>query len=281
MNGTVDLHVHTTASDGTDSPAWVIALAHALGLAAVAITDHDTVAALPEAMEAGPQLGVEVVPGIELSADYRGREVHILGYFIDYTDPDLQEVLAQAVRSRVRRNEAILQALDADSMHISPADMPVAPGAVPGRPHIAQALVHLGYADDLKDAFDRYIGLGKPYYRPRKLMGLGQAVSAIRQAGGVASLAHPMKYGFDRAGREALVQAAREVGCAALEAYYAEHTPSQQAELVKLAAQYGLALSGGSDYHGARRPRTQLGTGIGGSLAVPCRILDGLKALRP
>lgn len=281
MEERIDLHVHTAASDGTDSPDWVAMLAHALGLAAVAVTDHDTVAGLEQAAGAGAKLGVEIIPGIELSADYEGQEVHILGYFIDPDDPALQKAIAAASDARRRRNESILTALAADGFRVSPAALSASCPGTPGRPHIADLLVQGGYAESTGDAFDRYLGIGRPYYRPRELMSLEQAAAVIRAAGGVVSLAHPMKYGLDKDGREALVRFARAAGCQAVEAYYSTHTPSQQSELLSLAARYGMAVSGGSDYHGARRPRTQLGSGIGGNLVVPYKILDSLRALRP
>ena len=280
MPGQIDLHIHTTASDGTDTPRQAVELAAKLGLAAIAITDHDSVFGVAEACAAGRELGVEVVPGIEISADYKGNHAHILGLFIDLEAPSLRPALDWAVNEREARNEKIVGAMEADGLPISLAALRREyPNAVLGRPHMAEHLMKHGIVSSVKEAFDRYLADGKPYYRPRERMPMDQAIDAIRQAGGIAILAHPMQYGYDAGEREAFIQAGIAAGAAGLEAYYSEHSPSEQAELLDTAARYGLAVSGGSDYHGARKPHIAMGSGIEGSLDVPFQVLEALKTL--
>ena len=281
MEKRIDLHVHTTASDGTESPSQVVALAKDTDLAAIAVTDHDSVAGISEAQKTGLALGVEVIAGIEISTDYQGREVHVLGLFIDPASPALRPVLDWAVNERVSRNEKIVKALAADGFDISmQALLSANPGSVLGRPHMAEMLMKKGYVASVQEAFDRYLGEGRPYYRDRELMAMERAISIAIAAGGVPVLAHPLQYGYDGAGREALISAAKAAGCRALEAYYAEHSPAEQALMLQTAARHGLAVSGGSDYHGSRKPHIHLGSGIENGLCVPYSVLEKLKQTR-
>lgn len=281
MEKHVDLHIHTTASDGTDSPAQVVQKARNLNLAAIAVTDHDSVSGVFEAQKAGAALGVEVIAGIEISTDYHGDEIHVVGLFIDPDSPALRPVLDWAVNERIARNEKIVAALAADGFQISMEALRAAnPGSVLGRPHMAEMLMKKGYVTSVKEAFDKYLGEGRPYYRGRALMAMEQAISIVLAAGGVPVLAHPLQYGYDEAGREALISSARGAGCRALEAYYSEHSPAQQSLMLETAARHGLAVSGGSDYHGARKPHIRLGSGIENSLCVPYDLLEALKASR-
>ena len=278
MERYVDLHVHTTASDGTDTPGQVAALARSLDLAAVAVTDHDTAAGLAEALDAGARLGIEVVPGVELAADYGGDEVHILGLFIRPDAGPLREALAWAAARREARNGEIVAAMAADGIPISlPALRAADPGAVLGRPHIARWLVEHGYVSSVAEGFDRYLDRGQKYYRPRRLLSLAEAAGCIRAAGGVAVIAHPYQYGFEGGAWEAFIKAGALAGCRAVEAYYPGYSPAQTAALMDAAARYGLAPSGGSDYHGGRKPDIRLGTGRDGDLAVPAGVLEGLR----
>ncbi len=278
MEKYVDLHIHTTASDGTLTPRQAVELARSLGLAAVAITDHDTTSGLGEAARAGAELGVEVVPGLELSAGYRDKNVHILGYFIDPDAPALRAALDWFVRERKSRNERIVAALAADGFHISMGELEAAwPATVLGRPHIAEALVRRGYAAGIDEAFDRFLNRGRPYYRPRRRMPMDRAVAAVLASGGIACVAHPLQYGFPPDELEAFLRAAKTAGCAALEAYYSKYSQAQQAALRAMAARLGLAVSGGSDFHGDRKPDIQMGSGVDGSLRVPYGLLEVLR----
>ena len=276
--GRIDLHIHTTASDGTLTPEEVAARAKELGLTAIAVTDHDTVAGAAAGVAAGAALGLEVIPGIEISADFRGREVHILGYFIDPEDPALRPVLDWVVRDRDRRNEQIAANLARDGYPVSLADLRREnPDAVIGRPHFARALVAGGCAESVKDAFDRFLGEGAPYFLPRTYLPLRQAVDAIRKAGGAAALAHPLWWGFEDGFLRDLIAAVKDAGVIALEARYSTYSPEQTAYAEALAAEYGLLPTGGSDFHGAAKPDIQLGTGRG-DLDVPEAWLEALKA---
>ena len=280
MSDRVDLHIHTAASDGTDTPRQAVELAAKLGLRAIAVTDHDSVSGIGEALAAGAELGVEVIPGIEISADYKGNRAHILGLFIDPDAPSLRPALDWAVNERDERNKKIIGAMEADGFPISQEMLQQEyPDAVLGRPHMAEHLMKKGVVSSIQEAFDRLLAEGRPYYRPRERMPMGQAVDAIRRAGGVAILAHPMQYGYDADRRDAFIRSGMAAGAAGLEAYYSEHSQAQQAELLHTAARYGLAVSGGSDYHGSRKPHIAMGSGIAGSLHVPFQVLEALKTL--
>ncbi|MCD7749070.1 MAG: PHP domain-containing protein [Oscillospiraceae bacterium] len=277
--GRLDMHIHTTASDGTDSPREVVELAHSLGVEAIAITDHDSVAGVAEAQAAGAELGVEVVAGIEISADYLGNRAHVLGYFIDPDSPALAPAVNWAVNERDARNVKIVGAMQADGFDISLDALREAyPDAVLGRPHMAEWLMKKGYVSSIKEAFDRYLGEGKPYYRNRERMPMTQAMEVILQAGGLPVLAHPFQYGYNDRERFDFVKAAVEAGCQGLEAYYSEHDQPQRRWVLERAAQFGLKVSGGSDYHGTRKPHIQLGSGIDGSLKLPFAVLEQLRS---
>lgn len=281
MTGQIDLHIHTTASDGTDEPAEVVRKAAALGLRAVAVTDHDTVSGIEEARREGAALGVEVIGGIEVSADYKGNRAHILGLFLDPEAPALRPVLDWADNQRLLRNGRIVAALAEDGFDISmPALLAEYPASMLGRPHIAEYLMKKGYVSSVQEGFARYLDKGRPYYRPRERISLEEAADCIRSAGGVAIVAHPMQYGYDEAERRRYIETALAAGCTGFEAYYSEHSPAQQAELLALAAELGVPVSGGSDYHGTRKPRIRLGTGMDGTLAVPYEVLERLKEYR-
>lgn len=278
MSNTVDLHVHTTASDGTYTPREVVALARESALAAIAVTDHDTVAGLAEAMAAGAELGVQVIPGIELAAAYEGQEVHILGLFVDPGAASLSEAAAAAVRDRDQRNQAIVLALAADGFPIDWDGLTAAfPGSVLGRPHIAQFLAERGLAPSAAEAYARWLDKGRPYYRARRWMALDRAIAAIRDAGGLAVVAHPLQYGWRGQELEAFVRTCAGTGCRAMECIYSGYGPEENALLLALAERYGLTPSGGSDFHGSRKPRIRLGLGIDGEVAVPA---DWLELLR-
>ncbi len=282
MDKRIDLHVHTTASDGTDTPTQVVVRAKELGLAAIAITDHDSITGIAEALQAGEELGVEVIPGIEVSADYRGNKAHIVGLFIDHTREDLRPAVEWSVFERVQRNEKIVAAMAADGFDISIEVLKILyPDSMLGRPHMAEYLMQKGYVSSVKEAFDRYLGEGCPYYRDKERISMEQAVAAIRAAGGVAVVAHPLDYGYSEEELICYLQSARDCGCLAMEAYYADHSPAEQEMLLAMAPDFDLGVSGGSDYHGTRKPHIELGSGIGNTLSIPYSVLESLKALRP
>lgn len=274
----IDLHMHSTASDGTDEPAALAEKARALGLDAIALTDHDTVDGVAQARAAGERLGVEVVAGIEVSSDYRDNNVHLLGYFIDPASPALAPVLDWVRAEREERNRKMVAMLAADGFDISMEALEQAyPGAVIGRPHVAEWLTRKGYVSSVTDGFQRYLEVGRPYYLPKRRIPLRRAVETVRAAGGIASLAHPFQYGYPEDEVAAMIETAADCGAEALECYYTEHTPAQTQWLLKKAAAMGLAVTGGSDYHGTRKPWISMGSGAG-DLAVPGELLAALKA---
>ena len=276
----IDLHTHTLASDGSDTPAAVVQQAAALGLRAVAVTDHDTFAGLPEALAAGQRCGIEVVPGVELSTVWGGEEVHLLGYFMDTEDTALRALMTRATDERNARNETMVQRLHDAGYPITMDDLHAAfPGqTVLGRPHIAALLVQRGCIASVPDGMRGLLGRGKEFYVPRYNVPLEDFTRALRAAGGVPVVAHIFKYRFDDAQRAAMLAAAADAGALGVEVHYTTYTPEQTAAAQALAERFGLAPSGGSDYHGLRKPDIALGSGRGG-LRVPYAWLAGLKAL--
>lgn len=272
---TVDLHVHTTASDGTCAPGEVVRLAAEAGLSAIAITDHDTAEGYAEAAEAGRREGVEVVPGIEISTRFFGA-VHILGYYIDPLSPELRPVLDWVVQDRDERNRKMAELMAADGLPVSYEQMHERFGTVVGRPHFARVLVELGLADSVQDAFDRYVEKGQKYYVGRHFLSIERSIEIIRLAGGVPVLAHPFQYKLEDARLRELIEHCLASGLRGMECRYTGYSEEQTAYLLALAEEYGLLPTGGSDFHGANKPHIRLGRGRG-RLAVPYEYLDRLK----
>ena len=271
----IDLHVHTTASDSTASPAEAVRLAKEAGLSAIAITDHDTVSGYAEAAEAGKKYGVEVVPGIEISTKY-GRAVHILGYYIDPDSDKLAPVLEWVVHDRDERNRKMAELMAADGLPVSYEEMHRRFGAVIGRPHFAEVLVELGLAKDIRDAFDRYVEKGQKYYLPRNFLSIERSIEIIREAGGVPVLAHPFQYKLDDAGLRELIEHCMESGLQGMECRYSGYSVEQIKYLGRLAEEYGLIKTGGSDFHGDNKRHISIGTGTG-HLEVPYKYLEKLR----
>ncbi|GAA4871017.1 PHP domain-containing protein [Paenibacillus vulneris] len=248
-----DLHTHTLASDGTQSASENVRLACEAGMGAVAVTDHDTVAGIEEALEAGSRLGIIVVPGVEISTMSKGQDIHVLGYFINHRDPLLLERLGEIRQVRDRRNEMMIARLNELGMEITMDDVKASliqskkQDETIGRPHIADALVRKGYAASMTEAFDRYLGKdGAAYVNPPRI-GPAAAIQWILESGGVPVLAHPGLYDQDELIGELAAQ-----GLAGLEVYHSDHTPEQEAHYKQLAEQYHLIMTAGSDFHGER-----------------------------
>ena len=248
----VDLHMHSTASDGSRTPADVVRAAAFAGLGAIALTDHDTVAGLAEAHVAGAELGVRIVNGVELSAVEGDAETHLLGLHL--RDVLVIERELGALRDmRERRGQRIVEKLIALGVLVTFDDvLAQASGGAVGRPHVARALVADGWATDVRDAFDRYLGAGKPAYVAKDQLGMADAIAIIHSAGGLAVLAHP-----GGAGTRERLTALMALGLDGVEVRHPGHSPSDTARLSAVAAQLGLVISGGSDWHGAAEgPRT-------------------------
>lgn len=277
MSGRIDLHIHTTESDGSMSPTEVVETAKSLGLAAVAITDHDTAEGVEEALWAGARFGVEVIPGIELSTEYRGEGVHILGYFIDPDAEALKELLAWVVWERERRNAQIAEAMAADGLDVSLEYMHERfPEAIIGRPHFSAVLVENGVVKSVAEGFDKYLSPGGRYYRARQYIPMDMAFDTIRRSGGKAVFAHPLQYAYSHEELIELTELLVEKGIVGMECIYSVYTPEETAYLKGIAEKYGLCVTGGSDFHGSGKPHIQIGSGCG-SMNVPYELLEKLK----
>jgi predicted metal-dependent phosphoesterase TrpH len=244
----VDLHTHSTYSDGLLSPTALVEEAAARGVRYLGLTDHDTVAGIAEAQAAGEKLGVEVIPGVELSTSLAGGEgVHLLGYFIDTTNRPLLAGLAEFAAARRERMARMIERLKLVGAAVDERRVQELAGhGTVGRPHLARALIEAGYAANIADAFDRYIGQGKPAYVPRPRVDPRNAIALVRAAGGVAVLAHPLWPG----GVESVLDRLIPFGLRGMEVDYGEYTPEDRAFLREIAIRRGLIATGGSDFHG-------------------------------
>ncbi len=278
----IDLHLHTTASDGSLPPEQVIVLAQAAGVSALAITDHDTVEGLPRAIEVGANAGIEVIPGIELSARYGPGgpqgEIHILGYFLDWKDAGLHAALGRFRATRHARNPRIIEKLNALGLDITYEEVKALAGTESvGRPHIARVLMEKEYVTSAKEAFDRYLSAGAAAYVPRELPEPADAIAVIRAAGGVPVLAHPSW--LERADQSIykICERMKGEGLRGVEVHYSTHRPEQTAQYLETARRLDLLVTGGSDFHGLTKPDIQVGTGRG-TLSVPQKLLEPLRA---
>lgn len=247
----IDLHLHSTASDGVYPPANVVEMAHARGLSAVALTDHETTAGLAEAEAAASALGVEFIKGIEIPAAHNRGTLDILGYFIDSSSPALTRLLDDLHASRERRNAAIIENLRRLGIDLNDDDLrtPAARGHV-GRPHIAECLVRKGIVTSHRQAFNRYLASNEAAWAPRDLPPPRDVIAAISAAGGVASLAHPAHVGCaSHLELETLVGLLRDAGLRAIEVHHPDHRPEQMRLYEAMARRYNLAITGGSDFH--------------------------------
>ena len=244
----IDLHLHTTASDGRLDPADLVARAHDAGVRTLSVTDHDTMSGVPAAAEAASTLGLEFLPGVEITAVLEQRDVHLLGYFLDPLPPALESFLQAQRDDRITRARAMSERLEGLGVPIAIepiVESAVAAGRSVARPLLARALVDAGHASSLREAFDRWIGDGGTAYVPRTGSSPADVVRLVSRAGGVCSIAHP-----GLVNRDHLVPSLAKAGLAAIEVYHPEHDHSAQTRYRRLAVQHDLAVTGGSDYHG-------------------------------
>ena len=273
----IDLHTHTHFSDGSFSPTALVELAHQKGLNILAITDHDTTDGLTEAMEAAQGLPLELVPGIELSTEFQGRETHMLGYFIDLSDPQFQARLERLRATRLDRIQRILERLHALKVEISLAEVEhVAGRGTIGRPHIAQVLIEKGYVKGMKAAFERFLGIRGAAYVRRVVPEADEIITWITEAGGIPILAHPYWEGLNTEKTVASCRTMVEQGLRGLEVFYGTFSAQQISLNLHLARQFNLLITGGSDFHGTFKPEISIGTGRG-SLNVPSKVMDHLR----
>jgi 3',5'-nucleoside bisphosphate phosphatase len=276
----IDLHTHTTFSDGTSTPTELLEEAAELGLSAIAVTDHDTVDGLPEALAAGERLGVRVVPGVEINCEHEQVTLDVLGYFLaGAPNEELEQELAELRHYRDQRNARILVRLAELGYPIGTDDLAeAAGGGAVGRPHIGEAMVRLGYADSVSDAFKRFLKRGAPAYVDRRRLALGHAIRLLRASGGLPVIAHPGIIRTDAAGLEHIVREAARAGLTGIEVLYPLHDEATVARCAGLAERYALAPTGGSDYHGRVKPDIRLGVAASGE-PVPDELLEGLDCL--
>jgi predicted metal-dependent phosphoesterase TrpH len=276
----IDLHCHSTFSDGSLTPEQLIAEAAQIGLAALALTDHDTTAGLPRFLAAAAGTPVRAVPGVELSVDCSSGVMHMLGYWMDLDNSELVRQMEWIRDGRAMRNRAMFEKLNALGFAMTWDEVQGFAGEdVVGRPHFAQVMLQKGYAKDKNEAFDKWLGDGKPGYADRPRLTAEVAVALIRQAGGVAVLAHPFSL---RVGKEAMAALFLElagVGLAGVECYYSEHSADLTKDYLEMAKRANLVPTGGSDFHGEVSPGIRLGSGFGG-LNVPDEVLAQLEARR-
>lgn len=280
ISGVIDLHAHSTASDGSLSPTALVARAAECGLGAIALVDHDTTAGVAEAQAAAAEFSLELVPGCELSAEFGTGELHLLGLYLDPLSPALAQALGELRTARHARNRIIIDKLKALGARIDyETVLRLAGDGAVGRPHIAQALVESGFVQTRQDAFNRLIGNGGKAYAPKTVFSPAEAIRLLKAAGASVMLAHPGLLHMAPKSEEALIDELVGHGLDGIEAIYSEHTPAQTDRLLALARRKGLIVSGGSDFHGSAKPHIELGCGRG-SLTVPDAVLDAIKARR-
>ncbi len=277
----IDLHLHSTCSDGSETPARVVELAAAAACTAVALTDHDGLFGVVEARARAEELGIECVSGCEISCAFSPGTMHVLCYFVEPGEGPLQDELERLQMDRSNRNERLLLRLRELGLPITREEVEQAAGSpVIGRPHFASVLVANGAAESIQDAFDRLLGRGAPGYVPKARIDASTAIRAVKGSGAVAVLAHPMSLGLDMAGLDRAVEELSSVGLVGLECYYGRYSPNERAALVEIAKTHDLVATGGSDFHGTFKPDLSVGTGTG-DLDVPAAALIQLRAKVP
>lgn len=274
----IDLHTHSTESDGTLTPQELMQLASDIGLSAIALTDHDTVGGLSKAKPVAESLGIELVPGIELSTDYNGTEVHMLGFYIDDTNPAFLKKLQEFIDSRNLRNEKMAFLLQKEGFSITLEDLyREYPDSVITRAHFARYLVEHDYVKDRDTVFRKYLGDNCRCYVPREKITPFEAIDLIHLGGGLAFFAHPVLCHMNHDRLRFFVRDLKEAGLTGMEAVYSMNSPGDERNMKKLAQEFDLLISGGSDFHGENKPYIHLGTGKG-NLRIPDSILDAIKA---
>ena len=276
----VDLHTHTTESDGSFTPEELIAEAKRVGLSAIAITDHDSIAGIKKAAPVAQLYDIELIPGIELSTDYNGKEVHVVGLYIDTENDILLKKLKEFKDCRDSRNEIMVQNLQSEGFAITMEELKAEnPDCVITRANIARFLYEHGMIPSIQTAFEKYIGDHCKCYVNRFKITPMDAVRLIKEAGGTAILAHPLLYHMSTTTLQKLIDEMKEAGLDGIEAIYCTYSPAEEREMKQLAEKNGLLISGGSDFHGTTKPKLNLATGYG-KLHIPHEVLETIKAAR-
>ena len=276
----VDLHAHTTESDGSFTPEELILEAKRVGLSAIAITDHDSISGIKKAAPIAAECDIELIPGVELSTDYNGKEVHVVGLFIDIENKYFLRKIKEFKENRDNRNAIMVENLQKEGFSITMEDLVAEnPDCVITRANIARFLYEHGMIPTIQTAFEKYIGDNCKCYVNRFKITPMDGVRLIKEAGGTAILAHPLLYHMSDATLQKMVDEMKEAGLDGIEAIYCTYTPSEERLMKKFAQENHLLISGGSDFHGTTKPNLNLGTGYG-KLYIPYEVLENIKAAR-
>jgi 3',5'-nucleoside bisphosphate phosphatase len=273
----IDLHTHSTASDGSFAPKDLIDHAIQRGVMHLALTDHDTVDGIPEALESSKDKIIDFLAGVEVSAEFQDKTMHILGFGLDHTSSKLNDKLKVLRQSRADRNPKIIKKLSDAGFDISIEDaVEISGGKVVGRPHMARVLFEKGYVSSVQEAFDLYLAKGKPCYVDKFRFNPAEAISMIIEGGGLPALAHPLSLELDYEELGTVVKMLKDSGLEGMECFYRNHTVEQENSLLRIAEEFGLTVTGGSDFHGSNRPAIQVGTGEG-QMRVPAWVWKKLS----
>ncbi len=279
MEKYIDLHTHSLKSDGSMTPTEVVEEAKRAGLAAIALSDHDTVDGVREAVEAGLRLGVEVIPAIEFSVKSK-TETHILGYFIDIENPDLLQALKEVVDLRIERNHVTCQRLNELGFDITLEEVrALAPNNFVGRAHFARVMMDKGYISSVKEGFDKYMSVGKYAYCESQRLSAQDAIELIAKCGGISFLAHPHLTKLPDDELKEFIKELKGYGLCGIEGYYTDYTPKMQEKYQSLAKELGLMISGGTDFHAKMKPHISIGTGLG-NMKIPYSVIENMKSGR-
>jgi predicted metal-dependent phosphoesterase TrpH len=281
LGAVIDLHLHSTCSDGSETPERIVELAVAAGCTAIALTDHDGLSGIAAARSRAVSLGIGFVAGCEVSCAFTPGAMHVLSYFVEPEKGPLSAELARLREDRSERNERLVQRLQDLGLALSLEQVQaVAGGSVIGRPHFAAVLVANGAATSIEDAFGRILAKGAPGYVPKARVEPASFIAAAAASGAVTVLAHPFSLGLDGGGTEGVVAELAGAGLTGLESYYGRYSPGERTELARMAKRHGLVATGGSDYHGSFKPDLHIGIGTG-DLLVPDEALAELEDRKP
>lgn len=276
MEKYIDLHTHSLKSDGSMTPAEVVREAKRAGLAAIALSDHDTVDGIKEAVAEGEKIGVEVVPAIEFSV-ISETETHILGYFIDINNPELKQTIEEIVDLRIQRNYVTCRKLNELGFDITIEEVrALAPNNFVGRAHFARVLMDKGYTESVKEGFDKYMSAGQYAYCEKQRLTAKEAIEIIKKCGGLSFLAHPHLTQFDDDKMKLYLKELKSYGLDGLEGYYTDYTPEMQEKYQSMAKELGLMISGGTDFHAKMKPHISIGTGLG-NMKIPYSLIEEMK----